>query len=93
MLEYVGFRHLGVSADNDQVVGLCQPRSSPIDDNVAAPSFRADGISAESLSVMDVVDVNSLMVDDAGGVHEVRVDGAGSFVVQVRLRDRRPVYF
>src|SRR3984957_16164297 len=80
--------HPTIAGQNDEVAGLNEVGSGPIDADVTGATSTRDDVGGQTGAVGDVVDVDLFVLQEARALHEIQVDGDGADVVQVGPGDR-----
>ena len=77
--------------DDDDVARLVQVRRGTVDADDAALTRPRESVGHEPRAPRDVPEMNGFVRKDSCRVHEVGVNGDAPLVLEVRLRDHRPM--
>ena len=87
----LGFVHLGICDDDNQIIGINEARRCAVDADGARASLGFNCIGREARAISDVKNGHLLVWQNVGRLHECGVDGDRSFVMQIAFRYGSPV--
>jgi hypothetical protein len=81
MFSQLTFFEFRIGTNDDQVTGRHEMCSGAIDAYCSGPGRTLNGISDQSIAIVDIVNVHLLELDNIRGHHQVVVDRHTAFVV------------
>ena len=87
------FDHWRICTNDHQIAQMRQSCCRTIERYLTAAALSTNCISREALAIIDVVKLDFFKLADIGRVQQIFINPARTLVIEVALRDRRPMDF